>query len=253
MTLSPMNGPKPELMVVMPVYNEEESIRMVVRDWFCELEKRTPDFVMLVIDDGSQDGTRAILAGLEDELGPRLEVLSRENRGHGQSCLQGYRIALERGIPFAFQIDSDGQCDPAYFKAFWESRERYDVIYGKRKREDGVRRILASALLRLVLLACCRTNCLDPNVPYRLMRTRACGPAFQRIPADFFLANVALAVVLKRMKDIRHGTVRIRFRQRHGGEPSVPLGKFAGRALELVGQLRTIRRPQPQGQGNPLS
>ena len=61
---------------------------------------------------------------LREQLGPRLEILDRENRGHGQSCLQGYRIARERGVPWVFQIDSDGQCDPRFFEGLWQQARR---------------------------------------------------------------------------------------------------------------------------------
>jgi len=227
----------PELLIVMPAYNEQASIRRVVEDWFREVERVVGNFVLCVIDDGSRDGTLAVLRSLQAEHGERLEVVSRENRGHGQTCMEGYRMAAAAGIPFVFQIDSDGQCDPCFFESIWEQREDYDVIYGKRKREDGFRRVVSSMILRWMLRVRAGVDCVDPNVPYRLMRTKVCAPAFAGIPQDFFLANVGLAVLLRRSPGIRHGAVPIDFRERIGGEPSVPLGKFAEKALELWRQL----------------
>ncbi|MEO7101644.1 MAG: glycosyltransferase family 2 protein [Luteolibacter sp.] len=229
-----------ELLIVMPVYNEHAAVTKVLTEWFIELKKCSQDFIFLVIDDGSTDETLTDLHSLRAELGERLEVLTRENRGHGQTCMQGYRIASERAIPFVFQIDSDGQCDPRFFHQFWEQRGDFDVIYGRRSREDGIRRILASYVLRWNLRILGRVDCVDPNVPYRLMRTKACAPAYEAIPADFFLANVALAVVLRRTPGLRHGEIPIRFLKRFGGEPSVPLSKFAIKAIELVRQLKTL-------------
>jgi len=233
-----MPPPPPQLLVVLPVFNEEESIRAVVRPWFEALEKVVEDFVMLVIDDGSTDRTPHLLDALCAELGPRFEWRSRENRGHGQTCLEGYREAIAREIPSILQIDSDGQCDSAYFVEFWKLRDEYDVIYGRRTRQDGVRRVIASAILRLSLLLGFRVNCIDANVPYRLMDTRACRAAIDEIPPEFHLVNIALAVGLRRRKEIRQGVVPIIFRERIGGEPSVPFSKFAVRAFELFRQLR---------------
>jgi dolichol-phosphate mannosyltransferase len=231
----------PELMIVMPVYNEQASVRKVVLEWFHEVENWTEDFVFLAINDGSTDGTAHILTRLRDQLGPRFEVLEQKNMGHGQSCLVGYREACRRSIPFVFQIDSDGQCDPQYFFRFWREREKFDVIYGHRiRREDGWRRIVASYVLRTTLLLGARSNCVDANVPYRLMRTIGLEPILRRIPEDFFLANVALAVVLRRERSWRHGSIPIRFRERYGGEPSVGLGRFGEKARELLGQLRSL-------------
>lgn len=235
----------PQLLVVMPVFNEEASIAKVVGDWFVEMEKTVGNFVILAVNDGSTDQTPAILRRLRDECGPRLEVNTRPNKGHGQSCLEGYRLACSRQIPYILQIDSDGQCDPFYFRGFWDQRAEFDVIYGRRTREDGLKRIIASQFLRTMLSGLFGVTCVDPNVPYRLMRTTACAAAFERIPADFALANVALAFVLRKDPRIHHGDVPIRFRERYGGEPSVPFSKFAVKALELFRQLRKLEAKDP--------
>jgi len=231
----------PELMIVMPVFNEQASVRKVVLEWFHEVENWTEDFVFMAINDGSTDRTAHILTRLRNQLGPRLEILDQANIGHGQSCLVGYRETCRRNIPYVFQIDSDGQCDPQYFFRFWREREKFDIIYGHRKkREDGWRRVVASHVLRATLLLGAGANCIDANVPYRLMRTAGLTPILGRIPADFFLANVALAVLLRREKSWRHSLIPIRFRERYGGEPSVGLGKFGEKARELLSQLRCI-------------
>ncbi|MGC3989950.1 MAG: glycosyltransferase [Chthoniobacteraceae bacterium] len=179
---------------------------------------------------------------LRQQLGPRLEIVSRENRGHGQSCLQGYRLASERRIPFLLQIDSDGQCDPQYFFRFWRERNQYEVIYGQRvRREDGWRRTIASVILKLSLLVFCRVYCVDANVPYRLMHTGVLDDKISKIPSDFFLANVVLAVLLKRDSKIRHFSVPIVFRERYGGEPTVRMSKFGEKAFELISQLNRLK------------
>ncbi len=166
---------------------------------------------------------------------------TRINRGHGQSCLAGYRLAAESGAEWVFQIDSDGQCDPAFFEHVWELRKSADVVYGVRvRREDGWKRVLASALLRLLVRIRCGVWCADPNSPYRLMRSTALSKAITEIPPDFFLANVALAALLRR-RNVLHASTPIRFRARIGGEPSVPLRSFGQRALELWKQLGSLR------------
>lgn len=231
----------PELMVVMPAYNEEAAIRRVVEAWFPALDRTVGNFVLRVIDDGSKDSTRGILEGLCKALGPRLELHSRPNRGHGQTCLEGYRDAIGRDIPFILQIDSDGQCDPVYLPDFWALRHDHDVIYGRRSREDGLVRFFASFTLRHLVRLLEGVKCVDPNVPYRLMRTAACAPAIASIPPSFDLANIALSIQLARQPGLREATVPIRFRERLGGEPSVPLHRFAGKAVELFRQLRALR------------
>jgi dolichol-phosphate mannosyltransferase len=232
----------PELMIVMPVYNEQASVRKVVMEWFQEIENWTESFVFLAIDDGSTDQSLDVLKRLQSQLGSRMEVLSRENRGHGQSCLQGYRQALSQGIPWIMQIDSDGQCDPQYFFRLWRLRKEKDIIYGRRaSRDDGWRRVVASHILRFTLLVTCGVYCTDANVPYRLIRTETLKDHINRIPPDFFLANVALSVLLRRDYRVRESKIRIHFRERYGGEPSVALGKFGNKATELIRQLWALK------------
>lgn len=231
----------PELILIMPVYNEQASVRKVAMEWFQEIENWTENFVFFAINDGSTDDSQKVLNRLRQQLGERFEVLEQKNMGHGQSCLNGYRVACEREIPYVFQIDSDGQCDPQYFFRFWRLRDSHDVVYGARKRrDDGWRRTIASQVLRLTLLALTGENCVDANVPYRLMRTKRLREVVDRIPPNFFLSNVALAVLLKKDPAWRHAAVPIHFRERYGGEPSVRLGKFGEKAKELADQLREL-------------
>lgn len=235
-----------ELCIVIPVYNEEESVRRVIEEWNIEVSRHTRDFLLLVINDGSTDGTTRVLEQLQNELGPRLKVIHHSNRGHGQSCLTGYRWAVAEQYRFVLQVDSDGQSDPQFFNDVWSRRNEFDVIYGRRvTRDDGWRRALASSIVKWVVFAVNRAWCVDPNVPYRLMRTEILSPLLPRIPADFNLANVALAVLLKKSPGVRHGAVPINFRKRYGGQPKVRLGQFGGKARELVGQLRNFNRNSP--------
>ena len=236
----------PELMVVMPVFNEQASARKVALEFFSEVENWTERFVFLAFDDGSTDGTPRVLARLREQLGPRFEIVRHANRGHGQTCLAGYRVAAERGIPFVLQIDSDGQCDPQYFFRFWRLREKADVVYGLRtRRDDGLRRLAASMVLRAFLLVGFGAWCADSNVPYRLMRTAAIAPFLDRIPANFNLANIALALLLRRTSGMSHAYVPIHFRERYGGEPSVKLSLFGHKALELSRELRAMLNRAP--------
>ena len=147
-----------------------------------------------------------------------------------------------REIPWILQIDSDGQCDPQYFFRFWRMREQADVIYGIRiKRDDGWRRILASHVLKIFLWVAAGVHCRDANVPYRLLRAKKIGKALNNVPSEMFLANVGLAVALRRQEEIRTAYVPIHFRERYGGEPKVPFRLFGRKAMELGKQLARVK------------
>ncbi len=220
----------PELVLVVPVYNEEDAIVPVLREWRAELSRTVGDgrFTLLVVDDGSTDATPARLA----ELGwPDLRVHRHPNRGHGQSCLVGYIEANRMGAAYIFQIDSDGQCDPAGFAGVWERREKAAAVYGRRRsRDDGRARRLISSVLRLSLKVARGTRLNDTNVPFRLYRAPLAAAAAERIPRDFNLANIAMALLLEPEGFLE---VPIHFRDRIGGHPTVRLWGFAPKALRL--------------------
>ena len=233
-----------ELLVVIPAFNEERSVASVVDEWTAELGRSGADYGILGIDDGSTDATPEVLHNWKsDHPSVHLEVMRHANRGHGQTCLEGYRIACDRQIPWVFQIDSDGQCDPAFFSAVWAARHGHDVVYGHRtKRKDGLKRVLASILVKAVVRAASGAVCIDANVPYRLMSTENLRPLIDSIPSDFDLANIALAVQIQR-DAWREASVSIVFRSRAGGEPSVPVSRFARKAVELFRRLRALPSP----------
>jgi glycosyltransferase involved in cell wall biosynthesis len=229
-----------ELFVVMPVYNEAETIRAVVEEWLPVLRTATKRFTLCCLDDGSRDASPRLLDELASEH-PEVRVVHKQNSGHGDTCRQGYRLALDSGAEWIFQIDSDGQCDPAYLSDLWSRREDGDAVFGFRRiRDDGRFRWLVSQVLRAVTWAGSGVRVRDANVPYRLMHLSALAAALDSIPSEFTLVNVALTVQLERQVGIRWQ--EIRFRERGGGATSQRLPAFGRQGLEVFRQLRRLPR-----------
>ena len=231
----------PKFAIVVPVFNEERCIETVLREWQPAISQTEPNYCFLLFDDGSTDSTLALIESWAARQKPgTCRIISQPNRGHGQTCLEGYRAACDLGAEWVLQVDSDGQCDPKYFAELWAKRAGHDVVYGKRvERMDGWKRVLATKLVRLVVRFASGADCIDANVPYRLMRTLNLRPLVDSIPPDFDLANIALAVQLKRAC-WREAAVSIVFRPRAAGEASVPLTRFAAKARELIAQLKSL-------------
>jgi dolichol-phosphate mannosyltransferase len=220
----------PELVLVVPVYNEQDAIVPVLAEWRAELARTVGSgrFALLVVDDGSTDATPERLAALD---WPELRVHRHTNRGHGQSCLVGYIEADAMGATYIFQVDSDGQCDPAAFASVWERRRNAPAIYGRRtSRDDGRARRVISGILRASLKLARRTRLNDTNVPFRLYQAPLAAATARRVPADFNLANIAMALL---MEPAGFEEVPIHFRDRMGGEATVRLWGFAPKALQL--------------------
>ena len=119
-------------IVIIPTYNEKENIEKIVRAVFA-LEK---SFHILVIDDGSPDGTAAIVSRLRDgEFAGRLFLLERSGKlGLGTAYITGFKWALERNYDYIFEMDADFSHDPADLPRLYSAchDEGYDVAIGSR-------------------------------------------------------------------------------------------------------------------------
>lgn len=117
-----------ELIVVIPTYNEAESLAAIVR----RTRSSIPEADILIVDDASPDGTGAIA----DELAadPAVTVLHREAKsGLGQAYLAGFAVALGRGYGYIAEMDADGSHDPADLPAMLQlARGGADLVIGSR-------------------------------------------------------------------------------------------------------------------------
>ena len=91
-------------LVIIPTYNEVENAKKIVRAVFALPE----GFEILIIDDGSPDGTANVIKNLQTEFPERLHLLERQGKlGLGTAYLTGFKWALERGYDYVFEMDAD--------------------------------------------------------------------------------------------------------------------------------------------------
>ena len=96
-------------IVIIPTYNEKENIEAIVRKVF----SLPIDFHILVIDDGSPDGTAGIVKGLQAEFPEQLHLLERSGKqGLGTAYLTGFRWSLDNGYDYVFEMDADFSHNP---------------------------------------------------------------------------------------------------------------------------------------------
>ncbi len=236
------------LIVVMPIYNEAANISEVISRWSECLRSLGIPFQIVALNDGSRDQTHEILLKLESEQADLLCVVSKPNSGHGITCRIGYDIAVSSTAEWILQIDSDGQCDPKHFADFWARRERSDCIFGLRtSRDDGIARVVTSAICRVASSLICGQDLKDPNVPYRLMKREALQKALRYIPPNFNIHNVALTYVLKKLPGLKWDYVAIHFPDRKAGENSINVLKVVTWGAEMLLELLRIRVPAADG------
>lgn len=225
-----------KLWVIMPVYNEEDCIEEVTYEWLQELRKYSFEFTFCILNDGSTDSSPQILNKIKEKE-KEIEVIDKPNSGHGKTCVLGYKIAIENGAQWIFQIDSDGQCDPKYFKKIVEESAKHNVVYGYRKtRDDGFQRSMVSRIVTFFVYFATWVWIKDANVPYRMMKKELLEKAINHIPSDFILANILVSVLLNKQMKIKW--INIHFRNRRGEKPKVKTSMFAKHGLKLFKQLR---------------
>jgi dolichol-phosphate mannosyltransferase len=129
---------KPRVWVVIPTYNEAGNIELIVRAAAAELERILPGgYRLLVVDDGSPDGTGAIADSLAAELDV-VEVLHRTAKGGlGAAYLAGFAHALADGAEWVCEMDADFSHDPRYLPDLLESAKTADLVLGSRYVPGG--------------------------------------------------------------------------------------------------------------------
>ena len=164
------SDPVPCLTVVMPCFNEQATIKEITAavlesPWVGEL---------VVVDDGSSDGTRELLAELDD---PRVRVfLQPHNMGKGAALRRGFSEAT---MPYSIVQDADLEYDPAEFGRLLEPLidDRADVVYGSRFMGADAHRVLffwhslGNRLLTLLSNAVTDLNLTDMETCYKAFRT----------------------------------------------------------------------------------
>ena len=96
-------------IVIIPTYNEKENIEAIIRKVF-SLEG---GYDILIIDDGSPDGTAAIVKGLQSEFNERLFMIERKGKqGLGTAYITGFKWSLANGYDYTFEMDADFSHNP---------------------------------------------------------------------------------------------------------------------------------------------
>jgi len=105
-------------LVIIPTYNEKENIENIIRTIF-SLEK---DFHILIVDDGSPDGTGGIVKAIIPEFSGRLHIEERTRKlGLGTAYIHGFKWALKRDYRFIFEMDADFSHNPADLERLHEA------------------------------------------------------------------------------------------------------------------------------------
>ena len=122
-------------LVIIPTYNEKENIARMVSEVF----SLSPDVHLLIIDDGSPDGTAAIVKILQAQFSSRLFLVERSGKmGLGTAYILGFNLALEKNYQFVFEMDADFSHSPKdLLRLYDEASNGAAVTVGSRYCRGG--------------------------------------------------------------------------------------------------------------------
>jgi dolichol-phosphate mannosyltransferase len=118
-------------LVIIPTYNEQENIEKIIRAVFSQPKP----FDILVIDDGSPDGTAATVKNLQPEFPGRLHIIERAGKqGLGTAYITGFKWSLSHRYDYTFEMDADFSHNPADLQRLYDacSGGTADVAIGSR-------------------------------------------------------------------------------------------------------------------------
>lgn len=149
----------PLISIVVPVFNEEKGLQELFSRTALALERISPNFEVVCVDDGSRDGSLALLIA-QHQKDPRFKAIAlSRNFGHQRAVLAG--LTYSRGA-FIGVMDADLQDPPELFKDFHDKMEEgFDVVYAVRKnrKENRLKRSAYWMFYRLI------TNIADIRLP----------------------------------------------------------------------------------------
>ena len=121
-------------LVIVPTYNERFNVARLIP----AILAQDPSLEILVVDDGSPDGTGAIVDAIA-ATNPRVHVIHRASKlGLGTAYIAGFRWALERKYDLVFEMDADFSHNPERLPEFLEAIREADLVLGSRYQDGHV-------------------------------------------------------------------------------------------------------------------
>jgi len=188
-------GDRPSLSIFFPCYNDAGTIGALVASADGIAREVTDDYEVIVIDDGSTDGSRTLLSRLRERFTRLKVILHDRNRGYGGALRSGFSCA---GKDLVFYTDGDGQYDVGELPILLERlQDGVDVVngYKVRRSDPWYRKAIGGAYLRL-MRALFDVKVRDINCDFRLIRRETLDGV--RLDYDSGAICVELVVKLER-------------------------------------------------------
>lgn len=202
-------------LVIMPAWNESPVIGATI----AEVRQSQPELDILVVDDGSTDGT----ADIARAAGAAVLTLPY-NLGVGGALRAGFKYAQRHGYAQAIQVDSDGQHDPAEIPTVLAGLATADISIGARFAGEGTYsakgpRRWAMLMLAGVMSRVAGTRLTDVTSGFRAANSRAIDQYTRHFPAEY-LGDTVDSLMTALRSGLTVTQVAVNMRPRQGGVPS---------------------------------
>ena len=226
-------------LAILPAFNEAESIAPIIS----EIQLRNPDIDILVVDDGSQDGTASITRALG------IKTISLPfNMGVGGAMRLGYKYASLSRYDYAIQVDADGQHNPADIQRLIEALWNADICIGARFAGQGEYRVrgtrwIAMRLLSLLMSKAIGVKLTDTTSGFRAANGVAIEFFAENYPVEY-LGDTIDVLISAHKSGLRITQIPVAMRVRQAGEPSQNWRKSAAHLLRsLVSFFIALTKP----------
>jgi len=223
----------PEISLVVPVFNEEDNLPVLAAEIEAAMRDLGRPYEVLFIDDGSTDGSPAVLRRLAEQ-DPAVRIL-RQRRNAGQSAALDVGFRFARGS-IVVTLDADLQNDPADIPKLLELLDRYDVVAGVRaKRQDDWVRRISSRIANGIRNRFTHESITDVGCTLKAFRTEY----LRRIP--MFTGMHRFLPTLLRMEGARITEVPVNHRPRLHGQPKYNIRNRIWQALADLFAVRWMQ------------
>ncbi len=209
--------PVASLSIVLPAYNEEANIERSVEQCVVTASRLAKQYEVIVVDDGSSDGTRGVVEGLVRHGQNKVRLLSHHtNRGYGAALRTGVTSAR---YDYVFFTDSDNQFDVSELEYFLPLMDEYEMVTGFRVyRYDTVLRCILSWIYNRLVGVLFRLRVRDVDCAFKLMRREVVQQV--SIECDNFFVNTELLAKARKW-NFRIAEKGVRHYPRMAGETTV--------------------------------
>ena len=182
-----------DLSVVVPCFNENPHIETVLSDWLTELRDLKIQFELILINDGSLDGTGRILDKLRKD-NPEVRVIHQLNMGAVRAYRRGIEASKGRHV---LTISANGRCEPSDFLQLWEQRKSVEMVVAERThRLDSLAQRMFGRLSQKLAQSLFQISLEEPGIEFRLFLRCPVMDALSQVPPGWENFFWALTVIL---------------------------------------------------------